>query len=156
MATIDKQFNDFITNEITKKLGITVDEYKKIIFDAGTKTIENNLKYKSYFTSTGAFWDCFVHNVNFFNFQLIVEDKFYQSQVNRECPIITVEDYFNLITPNFDLPKRVINLINKQYRIDFENSQIIKKGDLKSLNQRRRTRTPRKVNNQTEINLNTI
>ncbi len=156
MATTDKSLNDFIVEKVTRLLGITEKRYNELIFNAGIKANENNSKYKSYFVNTGAYWDCFGHRVSYFNLLLIVEDQFEQSLPNGEPVNISISDYFKLITQKFELPKRTINLINKQYRIDFENSQIIKKGDLKSLNQRRRTRTPRKVNNQTEINLNTI
>ena len=156
MEATAKQFNDFITTEIITHLGITTNEYRTLLFEAGIKANKNNCKYKSYFTSTGAFWDCFSHTVNFLNLKIIVEDKFYRSLNNGESAIDNVEDYFELITQNFELPKRAINLINKQYRIDFENSQIIENDYLKPAKQQRRTRTPRKANNQTAINLNTI
>jgi len=159
MTATNKQFNDFITNEITKNLGITTDEYKELMFKAGIKAAENNSKYKSYFTKTGAFWDCYSHHVLFFNFKIITQDTFYKSLNNGERTINSVDDYFNWITQEFELPKRAINLIHKQYVIDFENSQIIEKGyskPSKPSNPHRRTRAPQKAINQTAINLNTI
>ena len=156
MEATDKQFNDFIIGEILRILGITIDDYAKLLFEAGIKAQENNNKYKSYFTETGAFWDCFKYRASFVNLTLIAQDKFMNS-VRGEAPItMDVSKYIEMITQNFELPKRAINLINKQYRIDFENSQIVENGYLKPSKQQRRTRTPRKANNQTAINLNTI
>lgn len=156
MEATTKQFNDFIINEITKNLGITIDQYKKIIFDAGITANKNNSKYKSHYTKTGVFWDCFSHHVNFINLKIIVEDKFYQSLNKGVRSVNNVEDYFEWITEKLELPKRSIFLINKQYKLDLHKISIVEKSNLTHLKQYRRTRTPRKVNNQLEINLNTI
>lgn len=156
MEATNKQFNDFITNEIIKNLGITEDEYKKLIFEAGIRANANNSQYKSYYTTTGFFWDCFGYHLNFINLKIIVEDKFYKSLDNGENAVNNVTDYFKLITHRFELPKRALNLINRQYRLEFEKRQVVKKGDLQHLKKQTRTRVPKKVNNQTEINLNTI
>ena len=156
MRAIDRQFNDFMTDEIIRILGINIHDYAELLFKAGIQANENNKKYKSYFLNTGAFWDCFKHRASYVNLTLIAQEKFMIS-VRGEAPItMDVSTYIKMITENFELPKRTINLINKQYKIDFENSQIIENGYLKPSKPQRRTRTPRKVNNQTEINLNTI
>lgn len=156
MEATAKQFNDFITNEIIKNLGITKDDYTKLIFEAGIKANENNAQYKSYFTTTGVFWDCFSYHLHFINLKIIVEDKFYKSLKNGENSTNNVVDYFQLITHKFQLPKRTINLIHKQYKLEFEKNQILKQIDLHPLKKQRRVRVSKKVNNQSEINLNTI
>lgn len=156
MEATDRQFNDFIINETLRILGINIDDYAKLLFEAGIKAQEKNSKYKSYFIETGAFWDCFRYRASFVNLTLITQDNFMNS-VRGEAPItMDTSKYIEMITENFELPKRAINLINKQYRIDLENSQIVENGYLKPLKQHRRTRTPRKANNQAQINLNTI
>lgn len=156
MEATAKQFNDFITNEIIKNLGITEGDYAKLIFEAGIKANENNAQYKSFFTTTGVFWDCFSYHIHFINLKIIVEDIFYKSLNNEENSINNVADYFQLITQKFELPKRTINLIHKQYKLEFDKKQIYKQIDLQPLKKQRRVRVSKKVNNQTEINLNTI
>lgn len=156
MEATAKNFNDFIITEITKNLGITTDEYKQLFFEAGLKATENNSKYKSHFTRTGVFWDCFSHHVNFINLKLIVENKFYESINSEERCINDPFDYFDWITEKLELPQRTIYLINKQYRLELYETQVVKKGDLKTLKQHKRTRTSQKVINQIEVNLNTI
>ena len=153
METIDQQFNDYVTNKVIALLGVTMDEHRAIILDAGIKARNNNSKYKTYFTDTGAFWDCFFERINLINLQIIVEDGFHKS-INQDDGLVQIEDYFKAITKNFVLHKRVINLINKQYRLKFEKEAIT--SHLKPQTKQRGIRVPKKANNQSQINLNTI
>lgn len=153
MDTIDKQFNDYVTNKVIQLLDVTEHEYREILLDAGIKARNSNSAYKSYFTETGAFWDCYFNRINLINLQIIVEDSFYIS-INHNNGMVKEEDYFEAITKKFVLPRRVINLINKQYRLKFVKEAITR--DLKPIKKQRQTRASKNLNNQSQINLNTI
>ena len=93
METTKEQFNDYVTGRVINMLGITAEQYKVLIFKAGIKANERNKKYLSYFATTGAFWDCFSHNVNFFNLKMIAEDDFFKLIDNGETAISNVPQY---------------------------------------------------------------
>lgn len=154
MEATKEQFNDYVTNRVINMLGITTDQYNVLIFKAGLKANERNKKYLSYFVTTGAFWDCFSHNINFLNLKMIAEDDFFKLIDNGETAISNVPQYFDMITQKFELPKRVINLINKQYQLQLYTNS--KTSDSKLVKKQRQTRASKNLNNQSKINLNTI
>lgn len=116
--TLDQKFKEFIENSVCEILNITLEQYSDFKLDGAKKVIENNYKYKSYFTRTGAFWDCYLHRVQFVDLQIITAQRF--DALNNIDEPYTASLYYQLITENFTLPSRVISLINKQHRIQFE------------------------------------
>ena len=147
--TLDQRFKEYIENSVCEILNITLEQYHDFKLDGAKKVIEHNYKYKSYFTSTGAFWDCYLNRVNFVDLQIITAQRF--DSLNNIDEPYTASLYFQLITENFTLPTRVVNLINKQHRIQFE-----KISDLRQPKRTTYKTVPKNQNDLFNNNLNTI
>lgn len=149
METKKDFIHDYVEDSICEILGISKEEYSNLKLDSAKKALENNKKYKTYYTQTGAFWSCYLHRINFVNLQILVEYQYCNARSLKGS--IDVETYLQFITAEFILPKRVINLINKQYRLQF-----IEINDFKP---QKRKYTKRVSKNQESLfknNLNTI
>lgn len=149
------ELTNYVINKVAEILGITVDEYRKLVFEAGIKVLSKS-KLKTEASRNRLYWDHFIHRKKFIDLQLIIEQDFYKQTAEFGGGTIDKYLYSEIISAEFDLPSRVLKSINSQYRLQFGESEKTVLIDLTPQKRNSTKRVSKGKKNQIEINLNTI